>query len=194
MTSPMNKAHWKRVGWLAWNVAAAMSLLLCLATLAIWVRSYWVRDTLGFGWNEGNCHVAQSILGRVQVLTRLGGGCQGGATYSADRLSPNALWHGGMSGYPQPAEIRWRLGFVWQSYFKSHFAGGDPFVTSNRLIVVPYWAPVCGFALAPVAWAAGFRRRVGVLDVMIIVAAVALALATPALLARSMIESGARGE
>lgn len=190
----MNTAPWKRAGWVAWNVAAAMSLLLCLATLGAWLRSCWVRDTMGFGWKGGNCHVVQSIFGRVHMLTHLGGGCAGGASYSADRLGSRSLWNGGMSGYPRPADIRWRLGFVWQSYRRGHFAGSGSFVTSNRLIVVPYGFPACVFAILPVAWACGVRRRVGVLDVMLIVAAIALALATPTFLARSMIQSGAGAE
>jgi hypothetical protein len=30
----------KCAGWITWNVLTALSLLLCLATLALWVRSY----------------------------------------------------------------------------------------------------------------------------------------------------------
>ena len=60
--------------------------------MALGLRSYRVRDTVGFGWTGGNCHTAQSILGRLHVLTNLGGGCVGGMTYGADRLSPRATW------------------------------------------------------------------------------------------------------
>jgi hypothetical protein len=178
----------RRAGWVAWNVLTALSLLLCLATAGLWLRSYWVRDTVGFGWAGGNCHISQSILGRLHVLTSLGGGCLGGTTYGADRLSPQALWHGGMSGYPPVA--RWRLGFIWQTYDKSHMGWGQIYWSSYRLIVVPYWFPVGVLALAPLAWAAGLRRRVGVVDLMIIVAAVALLLALPAFLAWSMAQGG----
>jgi hypothetical protein len=175
----------------AWNVLTALSLLLCLATVALWLRSYRVRDMVGFGWAGGNSHIAPSILGRLHVLTNLGGGYIGGTRYQADRLSPRATWHGGMSSYPLVGDVRWRWGFVWQAYDRGHFGGGPPFVTSNRLIVVPYWFPVGVFALAPLAWAAGVRRRVGWLDLMIIVAAVALVLALPAFLALSMNQAGA---
>jgi hypothetical protein len=174
----------KRAGWIAWNVLTALSLLLCLATMALWLRSYRVRDMVGFGWAGGNCHTAQSILGRLHVLTNLGGGCSGGASYVADRLSPQAIWSGGMSGYP--TAVRWRWGFVWQTYDRSHMGMGQIYWSSYRLVVVPYWFPVGVLALAPLAWAAGLRRRVGLLDLMILVAAVALVLALPAFLARSM--------
>jgi len=179
----------RRAGWVAWNVLTALSLLLCLATMALWLRSYWVRDTVSFGWAGGNCHYAQSILGRLHVLTSLGGGYEGGTTYDADRLSPDAIWSGGVSGYPP--EAHWRLGFIWQTYDRSHLHMGQFFWRSYRLIVVPYWFPVGMLALAPLAWAAGLRRRVGVLDLMIIVAAVAVCLALPALVARSMDQAGA---
>jgi hypothetical protein len=179
----------RRAGWVAWNVLAAVSLLLCLATVALWLRSYRVRDMVSFGWAGGNCHTAQSILGRLHVLSHLDGGCSGGASYRADRLSPQAIWNGGMSHYPLQA--RWRLGFVWQSYSLFHMGMGQPHTTSNRLVVVPYWFPAGVLALAPLAWAAGLRRRVGLLDLMILVAAVAFGLALPALLARSMNQAGA---
>src|SRR5258706_13699801 len=78
----------------------AFSLLLCIASLVFWVRSYWFRDLVSFGREGGNCHIAQSILGRVHLLSNLDGGCSGGSSYNADRLSPQAIWTGGMSGYP----------------------------------------------------------------------------------------------
>jgi hypothetical protein len=176
----------KRAGWIAWNVLTAVSLLLCLATVAFWLRSYRVRDMIGFGREGGNCHTAQSILGRLHVLTHLGGGCTGGMTYYADRLSPRAIWSGGTSNYP--LDVRWRLGFAWETYEGGHMDMGP---VSYRLIVVPYWFPAGVFALAPLAWAAGLRRRVGLLDLVIIVAAVALGLALLAFLARSMNQAGA---
>jgi hypothetical protein len=174
----------RRAGWVAWNVLSALSLLLCLATLGLWLRSYRVRDTVGFGWAGGDCHVAQSILGRLHVLTNLDGGCLGGTTYGADRLSPQALWHGGMSSYPVRA--RWRMGCIWQTYSRFHMGLGRPYTSTHRLIVVPYGFPAVVLALAPLAWAAGLRRRVGLIDLLLTVAAIALALALPAFLARSM--------
>lgn len=174
----------ERAGWTAWNVVVAMSLLLWLATTGLWARSYWVRDLVGFGWSGGDCHMAQSILGRLHVHTMLGGGYTGGTTYQSDRLSPRAIWSGGMSGYP--LRVRWRLGFVWQTYTRGHMGMGQPYSMTYRLIVVPYWFPTGVFALAPMAWAAGLRRRLGLVDLILIVAAVALMLAIPMLLARSM--------
>src|SRR5262245_51254484 len=137
----------RRAGWVAWNVLTALSLSLCLATMALWLRSYRVRDIVGFAWAGGNGHTAQSILGRLHVLTDLGGGYVGGATYRADRLSPEAIWSGGMSNYPR--DVRWRLGFVWETYDGGHMGMGQVYWTSYRLVVVPYWFPAGVFALAP---------------------------------------------
>jgi hypothetical protein len=126
----------------------------------MWVRSFWVRDLVSFGRAGGNCHNSQSIRGRMHLLSHLGGGCSGGFSYAADRLSPNAIWNGGMSSYP--VKVRWRLGFVVQEYTRYHMAfslstGG--FTTSHRLIVVPYWFPAAVFAIAPGVW--GWRRYLG---------------------------------
>jgi hypothetical protein len=157
------------------NVLTALSFLLTLATVALWARSYRTRDLVAFGRAGGNAHVAQSILGRLHVLSNLGGGYLGGASYISDRLSPRAIWNGGTSSYPH--HVQWRLGFVWQTYSRSHMGMGRPYTTSNRLIVVPYWCPAAVFALAPLAWIIGTRRRFGLLSVMILVAVTAVVLA-----------------
>jgi hypothetical protein len=146
------------------NVLTALSLLLFAAAVALWVRSYWVRDIVGFGRAGGNCHLAQSILGRAHLSSNLDGGCTGGFTYSANRLSPNAVWHGGMSGYP--AKVEWRLGFVFQHHTQYHFSWGrvgpaGGLNTTHRLIVIPYWFPAVLFAAAPAAWCWRRYRRGG---------------------------------
>jgi hypothetical protein len=152
------------------------SLLVSLVTVALWVRSYRVRDLVGFARDGGNCHVAQSILGRLHVLSNLDGGCTGGVNYYADRLSSQAIWNDGMSSYP--ANVQWRLGFVWQTYDSGHMdPGGGVFITSHRLIVVPYWFPAVVFASVPIAWIIGTRKRFGLLAVMILVAAIAVVVA-----------------
>lgn len=143
-------------------VLAALSAILCLVTVAIWVRSYWVRDIVTFSQPGGNSHLAQSILGRVHVVTGLDGGSEGGRSYAADRLSPQAIWSGGVSGYP--VEVHRHLGFVWQTYSRFQFdlmTGGQAalFTTHHRLIVIPYAYPAALFALLPIVWLSGKRRR-----------------------------------
>jgi hypothetical protein len=160
------------------NALTVLSLLVSLVTVALCVRSYRVRDLVSFA-RDGNCHVAQSILGRLHVLSDLDGRCTDGVNYYADRLSSQAIWNGGMSGYP--ADVQWRLGFVWQtydSYHMDHMGGSGGLITiPRRLIVVPYWFPAAVFASVPIAWMGGTRKRFGVLALLILVAAIAVVVA-----------------
>lgn len=153
------------------NLLTILSLVLCTAAVAMWVRSYFVRNIVTFGRAGGNGHVAQSILGNIHVLSNLDGGYGGGASRSADRLASAAIWNGGMSGYPPAVESK--LGFVWQHYTLYHFVRTSPaqtLVSRHRLVVVPWWAVVLVFAAPPgVRWAlhplrprpAGTCRRCG---------------------------------
>jgi hypothetical protein len=137
------------------HTLTALSLLLFLASGALWLRSYFVRDLVSFGRPGENCHVAQSILGRVHLLSNLDGGCSGGYDYRDDPLAKGAIWNGGMSGYPVTPQ--WHFGFIVQQYTRYHmdFVMSGGFTTSHRLIVVPYWFPTALFAVAPAIW---FRR------------------------------------
>jgi hypothetical protein len=151
----------RALGW-TFNGLAALSLLLCVATVGMWVRSYCVRDILSFGRAGGSDYLAQSILGRLHVMTHFGNGGSGGSFYAGDRLSSQAAWSGGMSGYP--LQVQRHLGLVWQNYDRVHFdprTGGrfPPFTTKHRLIVVPYAYPVGVFAIAPITWLLARRTR-----------------------------------
>jgi hypothetical protein len=151
---------------LLWTSFATLSFLLCLATLALWLRSYWYRDILSFGRAGGNCHLVQSLLGRIHILSNLDGGCTGGFSYSGpDRLSSQAVWNGGMSGYPpQP---NWHAGFIWQHYSRfldfpysgAPYRNRPPLRTNHRLIVIPDWCPAVLFATPPMLWLVGRSRR-----------------------------------
>jgi len=46
------------------NILTVLSLLLCAAAVALWLRSYRVRDWVSYSRKGGNVHIAQSILGR----------------------------------------------------------------------------------------------------------------------------------
>jgi hypothetical protein len=141
------------------NSAATLSLVFLVATLLLWLRSYWVRDIVGFGRQGGNCHLVQSILGRVHLLSSLDGGCEGGLTHSADRLGASPLWNGGMSGYPQT--IHWCLGCGYGMHVGYLMPMGQVpgVVTHDRLIVVPYAHVAIAFAIAPALWLRSDLRR-----------------------------------
>lgn len=157
------------------NLLVLLSLVLCMASVALCARSYRVCDFAEFGRAGGNSHFLPSIRGHLHLLTDLDGGYTGGGMYRAERIGPRGTWDGGTSGYPHP--IEWRLGFVWQNYVSHHFGLGQPYTITNRLIVVPYWFPAAVFALPPVAWLIATRRRFGLLSAMLLMAAIAVVLA-----------------
>jgi hypothetical protein len=154
---------------------ALLSLVLCVASVALCVRSHRVRDLVFFGRAGGDAHLIQSIRGRLHLLSDLDGGYAGGFSHRAERIGPRGSWNGRISGYPRQAE--WRLGFIWQTYVSSHFGLGQSYTIPNRLIVVPYWFLAAVSALPPVAWLIGTRRRFGLLAAMLLVAAIAVVLA-----------------
>jgi hypothetical protein len=48
------------------KLAAAASLVLCIATVALWVRSYWRLDDVSYRFDRKRCRV-QSLRGEVDV-------------------------------------------------------------------------------------------------------------------------------
>jgi hypothetical protein len=135
------------------TLGALISLLLCVATVALWVRSYWYSDSYDFGRDGGSSHDLRSLLGNVHLVSDFGTRRVGGEShFSSERLSPQAVWHGGRSGYPpQP---HWHFGCIWQNYARYHMAfayGGSGTMTQHRLIVVPYRWFALMFALLPAA-------------------------------------------
>jgi hypothetical protein len=142
------------------NIVTVLSLLLCVATMDLWLQSYRVRDIVTFSSGDGNSHVLQSILGRLHLLSQLDYKSNSEATHRAVRLSPQDTWNGGTRGYPPDDDVQWRLGFVCQTYeFTFLTVGHGDLKQFNRLIIVPYWFPAGVFALAPLAWMAGRIRK-----------------------------------
>jgi hypothetical protein len=152
------------------SVICAVSLLLFVATVAAWIRSFWFRDIVSYVSTNGNGRLIQSIRGRLHIISDLDGQSSGNFMHREDRLSPDAIWHGGMSGYP--VKVEWHLGHVWQRYSRFHgfgFLGYPPnggLTTNHRLIVIPYWSPAVLFAVMPAIWIWRFikygqRRKVG---------------------------------
>src|SRR3954447_3446004 len=91
----------------SFHIASAVSLLLLVAVVVVWVRSYWVRDIVSFV-DRRNCnHTIQSLLGRVHIISNLDRVSSGGFTHRQYRLAPDAIWNGAMSGYP--LKVEWRL-------------------------------------------------------------------------------------
>jgi hypothetical protein len=135
-------------------LSTAASLVLCAATVAAWARSSYVHDIISFGRAGGWSHTVQSISGRLHLLIdETGPLASGGLSHRSGRLVANTIWDGAMSGYPmRPA---WHFGIIWQRYTRVRMAlevGEAPYVSSYRLIVLPYRWMATAFAIPPAVY------------------------------------------
>lgn len=147
---------------------AALSLLLCAAVVALWVRSYWRVDTVGLPqstweangrWNLTQRWVESEGAG-VRVMwvrgsgsTALGGrplplGAYGRPGWQVRPTSPRALRD------PPPLWVG-----AWSQPVLFAYSGPSPpagYTMSG--VVVPYWMPFAATVLLPAWWARGRAR------------------------------------
>jgi hypothetical protein len=147
----------KRMKRRVFTVLSMLSLVLCIATCAEWVRSYWMHDVferrrpLGVGDRE-----AVKSISEMQVMARVWDieFARGRVCLTAEYV---AFWG--------------NLGPVWErSYIP---AGGDPYFDGKSLrwfgygagkgaqyeALIPLWVPIGLFALAPGIWLRSAVRR-----------------------------------
>lgn len=141
---------------LALNLVTAVSALLCVASLALWVRSSWVQDIAAWESPRG-AYVIYSSIGQLTFRRVLYGDSpppdmRPGWQRLAERPGDVSVLR------PDFADLGWasRLGFM-------AYAGPDTAGTHSRLLTVPHWF----VALLCAAFPAGtlvlfFRRRGGV--------------------------------
>ena len=146
----------------AFKVVCALSLLLCLALAALWVRSYWHTDQ---AWVEHwNLYSFTSSRGRVagekSSLFELI------ETFDARSSSMNVR-----NGTPRPYSQSVRAGVGPspdpQLFFRTWSRGRFGFLAYHSLgigsetkgIAVPDWALLLLAAALPVSWLLGLRRR-----------------------------------
>jgi hypothetical protein len=152
----------RRIGRWASNVVTGLSLLLCVAVVALWARSYWYYDQVRRTTERDDFYV-NSYLGEVQMLA----GLDVWPGEHNRRLCYRAYPTGWSSGFPPKAReyrtAKWHaLGF---GFHKVEHGGMNPkggWIRGRRLYV-PHWAlAVClaalpGLRLALIMWRA--RRR-----------------------------------
>jgi hypothetical protein len=121
------------------NLVTVLSLLLCVAVCALWVRSYWRNDVAAYEPSPREFWSASSRpsvvhLGHMHIKGR----------EADDVAGSNPGWQ--------------FLGFAWAS--GSH--GGRYGVRHLQVLVVPYWSLALATALMPVGRLyARFRSRRG---------------------------------
>jgi hypothetical protein len=144
------------------NLVTALSLLLSVATAALWVRSYWVRDE----WYRDR-RVRTAAGGKAAVILVVSGG--GKVTCRVGRMDHPWVYgpKTGAEWWPPPGQTwafaqwrrdPWRERATWPWAF-----GFDTFPQPDPVqwtVDAPHWAPAAAFALLPVARAVPwFRRR-----------------------------------
>jgi hypothetical protein len=145
--------------------ASAMSLILCVATVALCVRSYWVEDTVGW------------CSGRIELGPKKYRGTWRGLLSSSGRLSighdirnafkpvllpqvPRGWWHESRSSpesyHRLPHSIWGRLGFC-----RTQWTDTDSYIFSLEQVNYwcPHWALALPLALSPAWWAIQYVRH-----------------------------------
>ncbi len=124
--------------WLV-NLAAALSLVLCVLVLALWVRSYFASDAISFTDNGGATFGVQSSRGQVLVgVMRFGTGPTGAPTGLGVSTAAAVPLEQMLVGRPA---FR-RFGFAGQSV-------NDPGAGYRaRVLIVPHWFVAALLAVA----------------------------------------------
>jgi hypothetical protein len=133
------------------NAATVLSLLLCVATVAAWVRSYQACEEVW--WSLSNPRMAMGIR------TYRGGSFATVSTPVGDRDSlprPGTGWRQfGSESYDDVGGSQGtffnRFGFALDYFESSTYA--------NRQLACPYWFILLLTAILPAARLAGWRRR-----------------------------------
>jgi hypothetical protein len=153
------------------NLAAAVSALICATTLTLWVHSYWRED--GVGWHSNHLandrarmrHAfAHSTLGTIWIevswenVTIVPGTYPGPTSGSESGFN----WHSGPTRPPRFLQNLFydRSGFAFESYWnrpnrRSNFTG----IESGVRLVLPHWfVAVLSVILPDLSWR-GRKRR-----------------------------------
>jgi hypothetical protein len=149
------------------HLATLLSLVLCLATLAMWVRSRWVGDSYYVQAADGIVGF-ESASGFLCVFRewQLDPASPGFPGYHRTAFSDVTLLDE-MGGKDDPRRIRdWRLaglrfylsrGGSWEVFDGGYGWGGGYRPICG--VLLPYWCPTVLFVLAPARWMWKWRRR-----------------------------------
>jgi hypothetical protein len=143
----------RRVGRFLFAAVSVLSLLLAFATIALWVRSFWVSDAVawwdaesliggGIGVSRGRIAVERYVIApfaRTAVVSK-----SGEPFYQPKR--PPQSWE---DGWPAATTVHWSVGGF------ASISGSYVAVPSIQMWVVPCWFVVLLLMVAPLMT---FRR------------------------------------
>jgi len=135
------------------TLASAVSLLLSLVTVALWMRSMWMHDEISLVKPQLGVSII-SLHGRIQV-----------EMVSTDRPAYVESWkwtHKRIGGALDEIQDRfsWRFGGFWFFEFDGFSVSGtNSFTASGRTFVIPDWFLIGLYAVPPLWAFRSIRRR-----------------------------------
>ena len=123
------------------TIASAVSLLLCVATVVLWVRSYLVEDVVLWTSN-GVDRGFYSVTGKTIFIRR--------ATSVAIEPSFHHFSH------PDPSPFLWRRGMLYGPYLGMAFSRT---VRPELAVQLPHWLFTMAFTFLPASWLVAYSRR-----------------------------------
>jgi hypothetical protein len=147
-------------------IISVISLLLCLATVVLWVRSYWIADGFTkYGYDESTA--IYSLYGRFtyydqddSIMTTMG---------LWPRLHQVGHWKYSPDedvAAPDTGERTWfnRLGVAvqWREKVPIPASSNRPILGSRTRLIFPHWLLATALCLLPACWGISrFRRKAG---------------------------------
>lgn len=153
------------------SLIAAVSLLLCLTTAALWVRSHFASEHLAHAVMSGPAWVGRSSGGVVYLDHRSRWAYAGGWSFGRSRIAPGP---GSLAHEYQPPLRGFRFmgfgvfggtNFSWPAHEHPGVAvpvnRTDPRWWRDRYFAVsfPHWFAVLVFGILPVRWYRQLRRE-----------------------------------
>jgi hypothetical protein len=175
----------RRLGRIRLNALTVLSLLLCVATIVLWVRSYWVGEQWIFtprlvnglpGSNSRSYFFLNRYLnssrGKLELYDGVhrGGSAQDrvGASPGYRRSSELIPAHGRQRGAPK----EWKLAFAGFEYYSvpqqvvtasptTAPTIGSPqrLIAKLRYVVVPWWMFALATSILPLCWTGSLWLR-----------------------------------
>ena len=136
------------IGRWIFNAAAAISLVLCVAVVALWVRSHWVVDRLNY---SGYLRDVACASNRGRFIFLVGEHYQAHPAYGGQYTRETIFDPGFSTG----VSIRERP-LAWMGFFFSGRIAGP--LGTGYLLILPDWLLCLALLVPPARWVWGWRR------------------------------------